>query len=391
MGCNDWNAALDSFHLCLTMPCTTVSKLAISARKKSLLVQCLLLESEELDEATTSASAKLVVRASSSTDAAESLKPAKSRVESKVLDLPGAASAAVCKYMSASSNRVVSENGSGGEEGGSEGGGGGESAPERTESGSSEPSRQQSFRKERSSRRRTRGGSSSTSLLGEARSDREGTPQKEGSASKICSHLGSYHDLVSSYISGNTSHYSKLLLEMTDLLHLDGNWELAKQLENRLVVYRSIRRLASVYSAIGLNALEVKMQHAGSVGEVLGNRSLEDLVMGMAACDAKDPLIVDPFFARINQSTGMVTFLDVAVDDRLDYDLSARLQSCMALAERVRDIDIAFTTSPKYLQYSVKETMARSDRSAPSAMTRQQGGSVADFAQSGTGMDWIDS
>jgi hypothetical protein len=136
-----------------------------------------------------------------------------------------------------------------------------------------------------------------------------------------------------------------------------------------------------VYSAIGLDAIEVKMQDAGSCGQVLGDRSLEDLVMGMAACDAKDPLIVDPFFARINQSTGMVAFLDDDVDNWLDTDLSARLQSCMALAERVRDMDIAFTTSPKYLQYSVKETMARSDLSAPSAMTRQQGGSVADFLQ----------
>ena len=49
VGCNNWNAALDSFHLCLTMPCSSVNAVAVAARKKSLLVQCLLLESEELD------------------------------------------------------------------------------------------------------------------------------------------------------------------------------------------------------------------------------------------------------------------------------------------------------------------------------------------------------
>ncbi len=41
--------------------------------------------------------------------------------------------------------------------------------------------------------------------------------------SKVDSHLGGYHDLVSMYIKGNTSHYSKLLTKMMDLLHLDGN------------------------------------------------------------------------------------------------------------------------------------------------------------------------
>jgi hypothetical protein len=185
---------------------------------------------------------------------------------------------------------------------------------------------------------------------------------------------------------------------MTDLLHVDGNWELAKQLESRLLMYRSIRKVASVYSVLGLDALEAKMQHADSgVGEVLGNRGLEDMLIGMAACDAKDPLIVDPFFARIDQSTSMVAFLDDdddAVDDWLDADLSTRLQSCVALAERVRDLDIAFTTSPKYLQHSVKEMMTKGDLSASTAMLRQhgqQGGSsVADIGHGpmDMGMDW---
>lgn len=400
VGCNNWNAALDSFHLCLTMPCSTVSKIATAARKKSLLVQCLLLEWEELDESTTttstsgaSATAKMVVRASSSADVVAEGGGSKQskKVENRVLELPGAASAAICKYMSASSNRVVGGNGDGG---------GGGSAPERTGTGPSEPSKQQSFRKERSSRRRTRGGgggSSSNSLLDEARSDR-GEEGGGSASSKNSSHLGSYHDLVSTYISGNIRHYAKLLSEMTNLLHVDGNWELAKQLESRLLIYRSIRKVGSVYSVLGLDALEAKMQHAASgVGEVLGNRGLEDVLMGMAACDAKDPLVVDPFFARIDQSTSMVAFLDDdddAVDDWLDADLSARLQSCMALAERVRDLDIAFTTSPKYLQHSVKEMMTKGDLSASTAMLRQhgqQGGSsVADIGH-GTmdmGMDW---
>ena len=428
MECNQWNAALDSFHLCLTMPCSTVNKLAIAARKKSLLVQCLLLESDEFDGTTTattatsntnSASSKRLVEArgaassSSSTNVASdgsSIRSTKSKdLEKRVLDLPGAASAAVCKYMSASSNRVVGGGGGGGDVGG---GGGG--APERTGAGSSEPSKHQqlqhsSFRSERSSRRRTRGGGSSSNSSVEDRSRNTDREHQEGggpSSSKNHSHLGSYHDLVSTYISGNIRHYAKLLSEMTDLLHTDGNWELAKQLEIRLLMYRSIRKVASVYSVLGLDAVEVKMMmhHDDYVAQlVLGNHGVEDMLMGMASCDAKDPLIVDPFSARIDQSTGMVAFLDDddedddAVDDWLDADLSARLQSCMVLAERVRDMDIAFTTSPKYLQHSVKESMARSDLSASSAMIRQHQqspqGRSSDFVHGAMdmGIDWLDS
>ena len=195
--------------------------------------------------------------------------------------------------------------------------------------------------------------------MDEARADRGDA--SEGPRSKNNSHLGSYHDLVSTYIWGNNRHYAKLLAEMTDLLHLDGNWGLAKQLEGRLLRYRSIRKFASVYSVLGLHQLEMKMQRDTSEGE-FGNRGIEDLLMGMAACDTKDPLVVDPFFTRIDQSTGMVAFLDDdddAVNNLMEADLSTRLQSCMALAERVRDLDIVFTTSPKYLQHSVKETMTK--------------------------------
>merc|ERR1719253_473719 len=50
VGCEEWDTALDSFHLCLTVPCSTVpSAVCVAARKKSLLVRCLLLEGEELD------------------------------------------------------------------------------------------------------------------------------------------------------------------------------------------------------------------------------------------------------------------------------------------------------------------------------------------------------
>lgn len=49
IGCDDWNSSLDSFYLCITIPCQAVSAISIAARKKSLLVECILLEAEEMD------------------------------------------------------------------------------------------------------------------------------------------------------------------------------------------------------------------------------------------------------------------------------------------------------------------------------------------------------
>lgn len=232
-----------------------------------------------------------------------------------------------------------------------------------------------------SRRRRDRGGDDG---------DRRGG---QGENSRVDSHLGRYHDLVSAYVSGKTDQYVKLLTEMTDLLYTDGNWELGKQLERRLLVYRSIRKVALVYSVVGVDVLEGSsdITRAGEVGK----RGIEDILMGMTRSDSGDPLLFDPFVARMDHSTNMVSFLDDDDDDnddytrRMDADLSARLQSCIALAQRVRDLDIALTTSPKYQQLVMKESMMRGDRGS-SAMAKLQGASVADIGD-GTmdvGGDW---
>jgi len=401
VGCDEWNAALDSFHLCLTMPCSSVSAISVAARKKSLLVQCLLLESEELDGNNNGGGNADKSNAPARVGGGKSQK---STVENQVLDLPGAASAAVIKYMAASSNRV---GGNGGGGGGALSAGSG-SAPERT--AGSETSEQPSGRERHSSsRRRMRSANSNSSS--DAAGGERGASSEGSSRTKNYSHLGSYHDLISTYISGNAHHTAKLLTEMTDLLHVDGNWGLAKRLEGRLA-YRAVRKVASVYSVVGVDVLEGKMQEevcsdlgsgsTGVGGEIVGKRGVEDLLMGMAACDAKDALLADPFVARMDHSTGMVSFLDYYDDDEssedddsheqwMEADLSQRLESCIALAERVRDLDIGLTTSHKYQQHAMKEMMMKGDARASAMMKQQQGGSsVADIGHGpmDIGVDW---
>jgi len=405
IGCDEWNSALDSFHLCLTIPCSTVSAISVAARKKSLLVQCLLLESEELDENNVSGSStsSATVSNSQARIGGGGNKAPKSAVENRVLDLPGASSAAVNKYMATSSNRVSGNGGGGGATSAGSG-----SAPERT--AGSETSEQPSGRERQSSRRRMRSANSNSSS--DAVGGERGATTLDGSSrTKNYSHLGSYHDLVSTYISGNARNNAKLLNEMTDLLHIDGNWGLAKHLGGRLA-YRAVRKVASVYSVVCVDVLERKMQEEASLGssggvggEVVGKHGVEDLLMGMAACDAKDALLADPFVARMDHSTGTVSFLDRyddGDDDEsseeedshekwMEADLSRRLESCISLAERVRDLDISLTTSPKYQQHAMKQMMMKGDSRASAMVQQQQGGSsVADIGHGpmDIGVDW---
>ena len=133
--------ALDSFHLCLTVPCSTVpSAVCVAARKKSLLVRCLLLESEELDgnagrPSSSSGGVNADVQRMGGVGGGSGIKGGgasmRSSLENMVLDLPGAASAAVVKYMSVATNRV--------------GGGGRERAAAGSQS-SSAPERQEARR-----------------------------------------------------------------------------------------------------------------------------------------------------------------------------------------------------------------------------------------------------
>jgi hypothetical protein len=382
VGCESWDDALDSFHSCLVVPTAVVDVIAVAARKKGLLVRCLLLESDELDGRTRDGGAYGGGAAPKTEDGvgtAGSLP-----LEDRVFSLPGASSAAVVKFMSSSSNNNRAGRT---DHAGLSGAGGGDddsssppsSAPERT--AGSETS-------ERSTRRRARGSNNADNRasLGENRV-RSVVHAPSSTSAKVDPHLVKYHDLVSAYVRGNADHYAKLVTGMTDILHSDGNWELAKRLDSRLRVYRSIRNVASVYSVVGVDVLERKIREVGRACEV-GRRKVEDVLMGMARCDAGVSLLVDPFVARMDQSTGMVTFTDDVgresvdgCDDederRMEADLATRLRSCIALAERVRELDIGLTTSPKFRQHGMREMMTRGgDRGSSIAML---GSSVADI------------
>ena len=365
MKCQDWNSALSSFHLCLTVPCigsnlSAVSAISIAARKKMLLIRCLLLEAEELDGPSGKAE----------NYKGKATKSKKNLIENKVLEMPGAASQTMCRYMSNPSKRVSDNNTSG-------------SNPERgSDIGEDRREGYHSMRRKQRQNPSSEGG----------HNDRG--PPLTSSQMKNIRQLGQYHDLVSTYVTGISSHYATLLVEMHDLLVSDENWDLAKLLEGRLA-YRAIRGVASTYSAIGIDSLEklVKDICGTPVQETMGSRNrVEDTLSGLAAFDLEDVLVSDPFYARIDQKLGVVSFVedDTNAIEReeeekqwLEYDLSKRMESCIGLAERVRDLDIQLSTSTKYQQQTAKW-----DLKGESSMRQGQG--VADVGSSpmDVGADW---
>ncbi|EJK72458.1 hypothetical protein THAOC_06010, partial [Thalassiosira oceanica] len=151
----------------------------------------------------------------------------------------------------------------------------------------------------------------------------------------------------------------------------------------------AVRRVASVYSVAGLDALSGRLSDliaemggsaSSGAGHAVGVAGVEDLVLGMAAADSSDPLVVDPFAARVDQSTGTVAFALYEDDDDGDEwdsasaDLASRLGSCVALAQRVRDLDVRLSTSPAYQRHAVREAAIRGDARAAASSVADLGG-----------------
>ena len=336
-----------------------------------LLVRCILLESDELDSVAEGGTG------GGSGGGGGGGQPRKSRsaaLEDRVLELPGGSSPALAKLMSAQSGRV----------------GGGhheravsaaDTAPdeEAAAAGGGEPTSEQQQQQQRGPRvqRKKRGGDDGSGGDGGGRS---GGP---GAAAQ----LAQYHELVSTYISGNAGHFARLLGEMAGSLRSDGNQGLARHLVGRLG-YRAVRQLASVYSVTGVDALSGRLSDliaemggsaSSGAGHAIGVAGVEDLILGMAAIDSSDPLVVDPFTARVDQSTGTVSFApdyDSHDDDEQDAasDLASRLESCVSLAQRVRDLDVRLSTSPAYQRHALREAAIRGDGRATASSVADLGG-----------------
>lgn len=141
-----------------------------------------------------------------------------------------------------------------------------------------------------------------------------------------------YYTLVEHFYQDDDLRYDQHTNDMADLLQQDGNYGIARQVGNELTTSKKILLLSRLYDAIPLPKLAKK----------LGLESSEEAERHVMRCQR----------GQIDEEEGVVYF-DNNDDDHhqqqaITKGLTTRITDCIELAERIKKMDIALSTSPKY-------------------------------------------
>lgn len=157
--------------------------------------------------------------------------------------------------------------------------------------------------------------------------------------------LKEYHKLVDAFLSDEVSKYSELMTDHSELLTSDGNYGLAQQVLDEFQPKR-VRKLARVYEVISLSKLADKLSLPGR------EREAERLIMRMVSNDRLS--------AFIDQEEGTVHFFTGQDTDQITEDdaleLTSRTTQCIELAKRMKELDIALSTTAKYQGKIMKQS-----------------------------------
>ena len=146
-----------------------------------------------------------------------------------------------------------------------------------------------------------------------------------------------YNELADAFCANDTGKYRMRMNNMSKRLHSDGNFGLANILLESIRP-NMVKNIANIYEVISLSKLSGKLGFDS-------NEETEALIIQMVAngqCHAK-----------VDQELSSVHFelkeeLENIDDDIVLMKIIEQTRSCMELAERVRDLDIALSTSTKY-------------------------------------------
>eukprot|EP00816_Leptocylindrus_hargravesii_P010672 CAMPEP_0196807066 /NCGR_PEP_ID=MMETSP1362-20130617/7008_1 /TAXON_ID=163516 /ORGANISM="Leptocylindrus danicus, Strain CCMP1856" /LENGTH=479 /DNA_ID=CAMNT_0042180823 /DNA_START=5 /DNA_END=1444 /DNA_ORIENTATION=+ len=189
--------------------------------------------------------------------------------------------------------------------------------------------------------------------------------------------LKEYHKLVDAFVSDDVTKYSEFMTSQSELLTSDGNFGLAQQVLDEFQP-KMVRKLAHVYEIISLSKLASKLNLSG------GEREAERLIMRMISKNGLS--------ASIDQLEGNVAFytgngMDEITEDAA-LELSSRTAQCIELARRMKELDIALSTTAKYQSKIMKqsETKASGSNLASSGDERSSvavGGGDAEILEGG--------
>jgi len=339
VGCDDYELAAHCFRICVSAPSQVVSAISIAARKKLLLIQCLLVEEYGL-------------AAGSGGGYSEGSAAGKGKDKKDVaMELPAASSPCVIRYMSGSSVKGGTFGATGKPESAAEG-------PVTTtaagaEGGTTAPSTS------------AQSASSSTAAVA---GGRPVGGRRDRSKEKNYYHLGRYHDIVVAYLNDNAEHLDFILDDTAELLAYDGNLGLAKRVKDS-IAWRNVAKTASVYEVVALEKIgstttETKIGDIGEKRKKAEDLLLEILSEGKADCS---------FGVKIDQESGVVYFpregdgswddddedMDRDEDDEQLEGMASRVKECMALAQRIRELDTALTASNRYQTLVIRDRTAK--------------------------------
>ena len=166
-----------------------------------------------------------------------------------------------------------------------------------------------------------------------------------------------YNEIVDAFVENDYELFQKIKSQNEELLRADGNWGLVNQVQENMEMPRTLYKIAKLYEAIPISKLAKKL-NLSSVDEA--EAAVREMMMKQVSSidiNGRKPTgQKDSFNAQIDDEEGVIYFL---VEDVLSHnnesavlteqkEFTTRIRKCMELTERMQNIDIALTTSPKY-------------------------------------------
>ena len=376
--------AIGAFKVCMTIPSSITSAITIAARKKMVLASCLLLEWNEEEDMLLKAGGRNKLNTFSSAEVSKKVgekKPSQAEIiTQQLLEIPNGASHAVIKYIteaSSTSRKLKRKALDSAEALGAGGMMDTEDAPDmEPNSGMDEVNKP---------------------TVCHASATGYGNELAERVYKKNFFGLFVYDELISNFVKCDINAYSTLVTFNENLLSFDGNTDLVDRLKE-VMHHRSVRNISRIYSAIPISKF-VDLQELRSTSDTISKEEevalvesiLSTIAFRQTSYQASSSVSHVPILYSIDVEKGIIYFDDEdgsnesAGGNRLDIartqeELSRRIIECMNLSKRVTDLDVAATTSEKYVVHVVnKEKVDGKSGSKEAGSGAVTGQSVADM------------
>lgn len=168
--------------------------------------------------------------------------------------------------------------------------------------------------------------------------------QQQGSVKPMLQELEQYNSLIAAYWFGDTSSFQKISGALKDLFLFDGTWDLIVQLKESFT-FRMIYTLANVYEAMPISMLVdyITLFDASTTADTLWK-----VLEKARECNTD-------FTFDIDQQHGFVHFFHVVKEPQdssssseNDAFLGEQMAAYVSLTERIKELDVSLATSKKY-------------------------------------------